>query len=74
VPLHLPPYSPELNPVERFFKELRAQLANRIFDNLDARERVLIRALRHWRDKPQQLSQLTFYPWWRQGCQSIQTS
>jgi putative transposase len=74
VPLRLPPYSPELNPVERFFKELRARLANRLFESLEALERTLMRALRHWRDRPHHLSRLTFYPWWRQGVQTIQTS
>jgi transposase len=40
VPLRLPPYSPELNPVERFFKELRGELANQVFANLNALERA----------------------------------
>lgn len=74
VPLHLPPYSPELNPVERFFKELRGALANRLFANLDALERAVLRAVRRWRAHPQQLSQLTFYPWWREGLRAVQTS
>jgi len=26
----LPPYSPELNPVERFFQEIRHQLKNKV--------------------------------------------
>ncbi|MDQ4119922.1 MAG: transposase [Acidobacteriota bacterium] len=30
---HLPPYSPELNPVERLFKELRSELKNRVFED-----------------------------------------
>lgn len=74
VPLRLPPYSPELNPVERFFKELRARLANQIFNSIEALEKAVIDALRSWQKQPQQLSQLTFYPWWRQGLQDIQTS
>ena len=32
----LPPYSPELNPVERWFQEFRQALANRCFDTVDA--------------------------------------
>jgi len=31
---HLPPYWPELNRVERLFKELRGALKNRVFENL----------------------------------------
>ena len=30
-PLCLPPYSPELNPVERWFEALRAVLSNQLF-------------------------------------------
>ncbi len=32
----LPPYGPELNPVERLFLELRRELANQLFDSIDA--------------------------------------
>jgi putative transposase len=73
-PLRLPPYSPELNPVERFFKELRAQLANTIFDSLKALEDALTQAVRNWQGNSQALSHLTFYPWWREGLQAIQPS
>lgn len=35
--LHLPPYSPELNPVENVWQYLRQnQLSNRVFDSYDA--------------------------------------
>lgn len=73
VPLRLPPYSPELNPVERFFKELRARLANQLFESIEALEKAVVGALRDWQDKPQQLSRLTFYPWWREGLQTMRT-
>ena len=33
--IYLPAYSPELNPVERFFAELRRSTANRIFKTID---------------------------------------
>lgn len=45
-PLPLPPYSPELNPAERLFEELRAALANQVFDDLDALDQALTDALR----------------------------
>ena len=34
-PIRLPPYSPELNPAERWFEALRRVFANRIFQSLD---------------------------------------
>ena len=63
-PLLLPPYSPQLNPAERWFEELRRSLANRLFDTLDALQDALTDALRrYWQDKPR-LARLTGYPWW----------
>ena len=73
-PLRLPPYSPELNPVERLFKELRGQLANKVFDTLEALETVLTQTVRAWQENPQALTHLTYYPWWRAGLESIPTS
>ncbi len=32
----LPPYGPELNLVERLFLEFRRELANQLFDSIDA--------------------------------------
>jgi transposase len=32
--LALPPYSPELNPVERWFQEFRRAISNRIFETV----------------------------------------
>ena len=72
--LPLPRYSPELNPPERWFEELRKSLANRIFDTLDELEQALIEALRpYWQD-PTKLVRLTAFPWWREAAQSITSS
>ena len=73
IPLGLPAYSPELNPAERLFKELREELANQIFDNLDALELTLTHVLRRYWDNPELLVRLTAYPWWRQGVEHITT-
>jgi len=45
-PLFLPPYSPELNPVERLFQELRRHMANRICASLAELEARLVEALK----------------------------
>ena len=45
--LPLPPYAPELNPVEHLWDELREKhFHNRVFDSLDALEDHLVTALR----------------------------
>ena len=57
----LPPYSPELNPVERLFKELRAALRNLVCENLQAVEEAVIKARRPF-DRSR-VKKLTFYSW-----------
>jgi transposase-like protein len=48
--LMLPPYSPELNPVENLWDELREKLFhNRVFDSLDVLENHLEAAMREWK-------------------------
>lgn len=59
----LPPASPELNPVERFFQELRKELANHIFDTIQGVEEFLITTLKKYYDKPQTITSLTKYPY-----------
>ena len=52
--LKLPPYSPELNPVENIWQYLRQnQLSNRVFDSYDAIVDVQVHGLAvcHWQDE-----------------------
>lgn len=72
-PVPLPPYSPELNPGERWFKELREPLSNQVYDHLETLEAALTQALRPYWQHPSSLVQLTAYPWWREGVQHITT-
>lgn len=74
VPLVLPPYSPELNPAELLFRQLRTTLANRIFENLTDLEDTLIADLRTFGDSPAVLRQLTGFSWWLEGLQAFQSS
>lgn len=62
--LQLPGYSPELNPAERWFKELREALANRVFETLGAIDEALTEALRPYWQQPEKLARLTGYSWW----------
>jgi transposase len=60
---HLPPYSPELNPVERLFKELRQQLKNRVFEDYEAVEEAVIKAIKPFMKNGLRVKKLTFYSW-----------
>lgn len=59
----LPPACPELNPVERFFQELRRELSNQIFETTVAVEEKIQQILvKYWRE-PKLIIQLTTFPY-----------
>ena len=60
--VNLPSYSPELNPAERYFEEIRRVTANRIFKSLDKCEELIIEAVNSWSD-PKRLKKLLGYSW-----------
>lgn len=70
----LPAYSPELNPAERWFRELREELANQIFEAVEAIDKALTNALRPYWEKPALLARLTGYHWWVAPLSNIPTS
>lgn len=60
----LPPYSPELNPVEHLWEELREKnFHNKVFDSLDAVEEQLMQALAAMENAPKQIHRLSAWPW-----------
>lgn len=60
---YLPAYSPQLNPVERFFQELRRELKNQVFDSYEAVEAAVVEAVKPYFQDPQRVKRLTAYPW-----------
>ena len=60
----LPPYSPELNPVENLWGELREKsFHNRVFDSLDAVEDQLCDALAAFEPDHQRIHRLAAWQW-----------
>jgi len=59
----LPSYSPELNPTERFFEEMRRATANRVFDNLGKQAELITKAVNRWSDDCDRLKKLIGYDW-----------
>lgn len=59
----LPAASPELNPVERFFEELRKELANQVFEDIQAIEAKLEKILKKYWEQPMMIKQLTLFPY-----------
>jgi transposase len=62
--LSLPPYSPELNPVEHLWDDLREKaFHNLVFDSLDALEDHLETALRNMENNQDRIHSIVAWPW-----------
>ena len=61
--LFLPPYSPQLNPTERFFEEIRRVTCNTIFETLDVLEKKIAAAVNTWSDNVGAMKKLLGYEW-----------
>lgn len=59
----LPTACPELNPVERFFLELRKQTANTVWQDKEQIERVLQNLIQMYNQNPQTVINLTLFPY-----------
>ena len=69
--MRLPSYSPELNPVERWFQEFRRALSNRVFETIELLQEALTNVLEpYWRD-PARLRSLAGFPWWVEAIESL---
>lgn len=62
--LALPPYSPQLNPVEHLWEEVREKwFPNLVFDSLDAVEDRLVEALRSLQNNPDSVVSICGFDW-----------
>lgn len=62
--VRLPPYSPELNPVEHLWDELREKdFANRVFDTLGAAIAQAARGLKRMEENPDVLQSIVGWDW-----------
>lgn len=59
--IYLPPYSPELNPVERYFEEMRRATANQIFTSIEELEERLTNVINSWSEV--MVKRLTCFSW-----------
>jgi len=62
--LFLPPYAPELNPVEHLWDDVREQaFHNRVFDSIESLEIHLEQALTDFEQSPNRTRGITGWPW-----------
>ena len=66
-----PPYAPELNPVERFFRELRRALEGRVYPTLQAKQEALEPILKAWQTDPARVRQLCGWDWIRDTLEAL---
>jgi transposase len=60
----LPPYSPELNPMEHVWEEIREKwFPNRVFNSLEAVEHRLVQAVRYLESQRQLVASITGFDW-----------
>lgn len=59
----LPTAGSELNPVERFFQELRKELANQVFETIKAIEEKIKQLLEKYWKEPHLVIRLTSFPY-----------
>jgi transposase len=69
--IHLPSYSPELSPAERFFEELRRATANRVFDTLDEQEALIAAAINRLAVDSEGMQKLLGYDWILKQCSEV---
>lgn len=63
--VRLPSYSPQLNPAERFFGEVRKSTANRIFEGIGDQEVEITKKVLEYADDREKMRGLTGYEWVR---------
>ena len=61
--VHLPTACPDLNPVERFFKELRGRLSNRVFSSLEQAYQAVEQTVIAFNQQPETVMNLTLFPY-----------
>ena len=60
----LPPYSPDLNPTENIWDEMREKFfKNTVFDSMDAVEEQLALACRYFEMTPEKVQSITGFDW-----------
>ncbi len=62
---HLPRACPELNPVERFFEELRKEMSNHVYHTIEQAEKHLSEILKPYFQNKQKIIRLCHYPYIR---------
>jgi transposase len=59
----LPPYSPQLNPAERVFQEVRRAIEGKVYATLEEKMMAVVEFLRELEAEPERVRSLTWWDW-----------
>jgi len=66
-----PPYSPELNPSERIFEEIRRRVEGRVYRDLDKKCEAVEEVLEELASQPQKVKRLVGWRWIQQAIEDL---
>jgi len=69
----LPPYSPELNPAERVFEEVRRWIEGKVYPSLEDKVAAVEAFLTELESNPDRVRALTGWDWIEEAVQHIPT-
>ncbi len=69
----LPSYSPELNPAERIFEEVRRRVEGKVYEELEAKRRETESYLQELRAAPERVRSLCGWGWLKEALESLPT-
>jgi hypothetical protein len=72
--VRLPPYSPELNPAERVFQEVRRRTEGRVYDTIADKQALADASLAELADDPARVRQLCGWSWIRDALDRLPSS
>ncbi len=69
-----PPYSPELNPAERVFEAIRAEIEGKVYPTIAARQDTVAQLLKTLSASPERIKSLTGWTWIQETINSLEIS
>jgi DDE superfamily endonuclease len=72
--VRLPPYSPELNPAERVFEEVRRAIEGKVYPTLEDKVRSVQEFLPQLEAVPERVRSLTWWDWIKAAVQQLPAS
>jgi transposase len=67
----LPPYSPQLNPAERVFQEVRRAIEGKVYATLEDKMTAVAEFLRELEAEPERVRSLTWWDWIKTAVQQL---